>query len=166
MLYILVIVLAVAADQAVKFYVVSHLALYESAPLIPGFVELYYIQNTGGGFSILTDHTWLLAVLTAVLMAVIAVLLVKRTFSHPMAMWALTLVLGGGLGNLVDRVRGGDVVDMFNFQFIRYPVFNVADMLVVGGTILFAAYYLLLHDKVTKKEAADHDGTGEADGGQ
>ena len=150
MLYILVIVLAVAADQAVKFYVVSHLALYESAPLIPGFVELYYIQNTGGGFSILTDHTWLLAVLTAVLMAVIAALLVKRTFSHPMAMWALTLVLGGGLGNLVDRVRLGYVVDM----------------LVVGGTILFAAYYLLLHDKVTKKEAADHDGTGEADGGQ
>ena len=154
MLYILVIVLAVAADQAVKFYVVSHLALYESAPLIPGFVELYYIQNTGGGFSILTDHTWLLAVLTAVLMAVIAVLLVKRTFSHPMAMWALT------------RVRLGYVVDMFNFQFIRFPVFYVADMLVVGGTILFAAYYLLLHDKVTKKEAADHDGTGEADGGQ
>lgn len=73
---------------------------------------------------------------------------------------------GGGLGNLVDRVRLGYVVDMFNFQFIRYPVFNVADMLVVGGTILFAAYYLLLHDKVTKKEAADHDGTGEADGGQ
>ena len=63
-------------------------------------------------------------------------------------------------------MRLGYVVDMFNFQFIRYPVFNVADMLVVGGTILFAAYYLLLHDKVTKKEAADHDGTGEADGGQ
>ena len=166
MLYILAIALCVAADQAVKLYVVSHLGLYETAPLLPGIVELFYIQNTGGGFSILTNHTLLLTVLTAVLMAVIAFLLAKRIFPHPLAMWMLTLILGGGLGNLVDRIRLGYVVDMFNFQFIHYPVFNVADMLVVSGTILFAAYYLLLHDKVTKKEEADHDGPGEADGGQ
>ena len=62
-------------------------------------------------------------------------------------MWTLTAILGGGLGNLIDRVRLGYVVDMFNFQFMNYPVFNVADILVVCGTIGFAAYYLLLHDK-------------------
>ena len=158
MLYILAIVLCVAADQAVKLYVTSHLALYESAPLLPGFLELFYIQNTGGGFSILTNHTQLLTVLTAALMAVIAFVLVKRTFPHPLAMWTLTLILGGGLGNLADRVRLGYVVDMFNFQFMDYPVFNVADILVVCGTIGFAAYYLLLHDKITKKETSG-DGT-------
>ena len=164
MLYILAIALCIAADQAVKLYVTSHLALYESAPLLPGFLELFYIQNTGGGFSILTNHTQLLTVLTAALMAVIAVLLVKKVFSHPLAMWTLTLILGGGLGNLIDRVRLGYVVDMFNFQFMRYPVFNVADILVVCGTIGFAAYYLLLHDRVAKKET-DH-GTDQPDGGQ
>ena len=158
MLYILAIVLSVAADQAVKLYVTSHLALYETAPLLPGIVELFYIQNTGGGFSILTNHTQLLTVLTAALMAVIAFVLVKRTFPHPLAMWTLTLILGGGLGNLADRVRLGYVVDMFNFQFMDYPVFNVADILVVCGTIGFAAYYLLLHDKITKKETSG-DGT-------
>ena len=158
MLYILAIVLCVAADQAVKLYVTSHLALYETAPLLPGIVELFYIQNTGGGFSILTNHTQLLTVLTAALMAVIAFVLVKRTFPHPLAMWTLTLILGGGLGNLADRVRLGYVVDMFNFQFMSYPVFNVADILVVCGTIGFAAYYLLLHDKITKKETSG-DGT-------
>ena len=158
MLYILAIVLCVAADQAVKLYVTSHLALYETAPLLPGIVELFYIQNTGGGFSILTNHTQLLTVLTAALMAVIAFVLVKRTFPHPLAMWTLTLILGGGLGNLADRVRLGYVVDMFNFQFMDYPVFNVADILVVCGTIGFAAYYLLLHDKITKKETSC-DGT-------
>ncbi len=73
-------------------------------------------------------------------------------------MWTLTLILGGGLGNLTDRVRLGYVVDMFNFQFMDYPVFNVADILVVCGTIGFAAYYLLLHDKITKKETSG-DGT-------
>ena len=157
-MYILAIVLCVAADQAVKLYVTSHLALYETAPLLPGIVELFYIQNTGGGFSILTNHTQLLTVLTAALMAVIAFVLVKRTFPHPLAMWTLTLILGGGLGNLADRVRLGYVVDMFNFQFTDYPVFNVADILVVCGTIGFAAYYLLLHDKITKKETSG-DGT-------
>ncbi|MCI9507194.1 MAG: signal peptidase II [Oscillospiraceae bacterium] len=156
MLYILAIALCIAADQAVKLYVTSHLALYESAPLLPGFLELFYIQNTGGGFSILTNHTQLLTVLTAALMAVIAVLLVKKVFSHPLAMWTLTLILGGGLGNLIDRVRLGYVVDMFNFQFVSYPVFNVADILVVCGTIGFAAYYLLLHDRIAEKETSSN----------
>ena len=162
--YLLTILLCVAADQAVKYYVVTHLALYESAPLLPGLVELYYIRNTGGGFSILTGHTWLLTLLTAAVMVVVAVLLVRRTVPHPLAMWTLTAILGGGLGNLIDRVRLGYVVDMFNFQFMRYPVFNVADILVVCGTIGFAAYYLLLHDRVAKKET-DH-GTDQPDGGQ
>ena len=155
--YILAIVLCVAADQAVKYYVVSHMALYESAPLLPGVVELFHIQNTGGGFSILAGHTWILTALTAVLMAGIAWVLVKKKFPHPLAMWTLTAILGGGLGNLIDRVRLGYVVDMFNFQFMSYPVFNVADILVVCGTIGFAAYYLLLHDKLEAKRGEGHD---------
>ena len=164
--YLLTILLCVAADQAVKYYVVTHLALYESAPLLPGLVELYYIRNTGGGFSILSGHTWLLTLLTAAVMVVVAVLLVRRTFPHPLAMWTLTAILGGGLGNLIDRVRLGYVVDMFNFQFMRYPVFNVADILVVGGVIGFAAYYLLLHDRVSaRKEEAGHD-AHQPDGGR
>ena len=150
MAYVFVLLLCVAADQAVKYYVVTHLALYGSAPLLPGLVELLYIQNTGAGFSLLTGHTWLLTLFTSLLMAGIAVLLVKKAFPHPLAMWTLTVILGGGLGNLIDRVRLGYVVDMFNFQFMSYPVFNVADILVVCGTIGFAAYYLLLHDRERK----------------
>ena len=162
MLYLLAIIACVAADQAVKLWVVANLGLYESAPLIPGVVELFYIRNTGGGFSILTEHTWLLTILTALLMIGIAVLLVKKAFPHPLAMWSLTVVIGGGLGNLIDRVRLGYVVDMFHFTFWpSYPVFNVADILVVCGVIGFAGYYLLLHDKVTKKQAPpEEDGHG------
>ena len=79
-------------------------------------------------------------------------------------MWTLAAILGGGLGNLIDRVRLGYVVDMFNFQFMSYPVFNVADILVVCGTIGFAAYYLFLHDREKTKEP-EH-GTDLSDGGQ
>ncbi|MCI9678326.1 MAG: signal peptidase II [Oscillospiraceae bacterium] len=166
MWYLLAIAACIAADQAVKLYVVSHLALYESAPLLPGVVELLYIQNTGGGFSILAGHTWLLTILTAALMAGVAALMVKRVFPHPLAMWSMAAILGGGLGNLIDRVRLGYVVDMFNFQFMDYPVFNVADILVVCGTVCFAAYYLFLYDKPSKKggEEADHGADG-ADSG-
>lgn len=165
--YILAIILCVAADQAVKYYVVSHLALYDHAPLIPGIVELFHIRNTGGGFSILAGHTWVLTVLTAALMAGIGYALVKKFFSHPLAMWTLTAILGGGLGNLIDRVRLGYVVDMFNFQFMSYPVFNVADILVVCGTIGFAAYYLLLHEREKPEEAKEPEhGTDSTDGGQ
>lgn len=162
MWYLLAIAACIAADQAVKLYVVSHLALYESAPLLPGVVELLYIQNTGGGFSILAGHTWLLTILTAALMAGVAALMVKRVFPHPLAMWSMAAILGGGLGNLIDRVRLGYVVDMFNFQFMDYPVFNVADILVVCGTVCFAAYYLFLYDKPSKKggEEADHGADG------
>ena len=165
MLYILAIILCIAADQVVKWYVTANLALYEQAPLLPGIVELYHIQNTGGGFSILAGHTWVLTVLTAILMAGIAAALVKKWFHHPLAMWMLTLILGGGLGNLIDRVRLGYVVDMFNFQFIRYPVFNVADIFVVCGTIGFAAYYILIHDKIAEKKEEDaHESSGDSGG--
>ena len=163
--YILAIVLCVAADQAVKYYVVSHLALYESAPLLPGVVELFHIQNTGGGFSILAGHTWILTALTAVLMAGIAWVLVKKKFPHPLAMWTLTAILGGGLGNLIDRVRLGYVVDMFNFQFMDYPVFNVADMCIVSGCVLGLVYYQWFYEKYDKRGKADGNADAPASGG-
>ena len=165
MLYLLAIIVSVALDQAVKLWVVSHLALYETAPLLPGFVELMYIQNTGGGFSILSGHTWVLTLVTAVIMAVVAYILWKKIFSHPLAMWSLTLILGGGIGNLIDRVRLGYVVDMFHFQFWpSYPVFNVADILVVVGVIGFAAYYLILDDRVRTEKGGDHGGKDDSAG--
>lgn len=155
MAYLLTILLCIAADQAVKLYVVSRLALYESAPLIPGMVELLYVQNTGAGFSLLEGYTWVLTAVTAVLMAGIAVLLVKKRFPHPLAMWTMTAILGGGLGNLIDRVRLGYVVDMFNFQFIDYPVFNVADMCIVSGCILGLIYYQWFYEKYDKRGKSD-----------
>ena len=140
MRYVLAILACVALDQGVKLWTVANLELYESAPLIPGLVELLYVQNTGGGFSILREHTWLLTIVTAALMAVIAVILWKKIFPHPLAMWTLTAVLGGGLGNLIDRVRLGYVVDMFNFQFITFPVFNIADMCITGAAVLIVVF--------------------------
>ena len=155
MWYVTVFLVLLAADQAVKLWVVRHLALYESAPLLPGFLELKYIRNTGGGWSVLSGYTWLLSILTAAIMAVLLLLLLRRAVRHPLGRTACVLLLAGGCGNLIDRVRLGYVVDMFNFQFISYPVFNVADIAVVTGMILGAVYYLFLYEK--------HDAPGRED---
>ena len=161
--YAAAFLLLLAADQGVKYWVVRHLALYETAPLLPGVVELQYVQNTGGGWSILSEHTWLLSLLTSVIMAAIAVLLAKKVVRHPLGRWGGVLLLAGGLGNLVDRFRLGYVVDMFNFTFMNYPVFNVADICIVCGMVLAAVYYLFFYEKYDAKkpegphgEASDH----------
>ena len=161
MLYILLFCLLLAADQAVKGWVVRTLDLYESAPLLPGLVEWKYIRNTGGGWSILSNHTWLLSLLTAAIMLVLLALLLRGIVRHPVGRAACVLLLSGGAGNLLDRLRLGYVVDMFNFQFISYPVFNVADIAVVAGMILGAVYYLLLYERYdAPRRGEDHGAAG------
>ena len=150
---IVAIILLIAVDQAVKYWVVAHLALGETAPLLPGFVELLRLHNYGAAWSSFSGMRYLLIALTVVLMIFLAVLLVKKIVRHPLGLTAVTLTLAGGIGNLIDRVRLGYVVDMFNFQFMSYPVFNVADMCIVFGVILLLVYYLFFYDKYDSKKA-------------
>ena len=140
-----------ALDQWVKYWTVSHLALGESCPLIPGFVELLRVHNYGAAWSSFSGMRWLLLAVTSVIVLLVAFLLAKRVVRHPLGITACVLVISGGLGNIIDRVRLGYVVDMFNFQFMTYPVFNVADICVVCGAILGAIYYLWIYDKYDKK---------------
>ena len=154
-LYTAVFLVLLAADQILKYWVTQNLDLYESMPLIPGLVELKYIQNTGGGWSILSDYTWLLSLLTSVILVVVLILLVRGIVRHPLGRWGCVLLLAGGLGNLIDRLRLGYVVDMFNFQFISYPVFNIADICVVAGMVLCAVYYIFFYEKYDAKKRED-----------
>ena len=142
----------IAADQAVKWYTVSHLTLGETAPLLPGLVELLRVHNYGAAWSSFSGMRWLLIVVTAAVMAVLAVLLLRRMVRHPLGVTALVLILGGGVGNLIDRIRLGYVVDMFALDLFQFPVFNVADIFVVCGGIAFCIAFLL-----PNKSEARHD---------
>ena len=157
-LYTAVFLVLLAADQILKYWITQNLALYESMPLIPGLVELKYIQNTGGGWSILSNYTWLLSLLTSIILVVVLILLIKGIIRHPLGRWGCVLLLAGGLGNLIDRFRLGYVVDMFNFQFMDFPVFNIADICVVCGMALAAVYYLFFYDKYDAKPRRDAHG--------
>lgn len=156
MLYALIVIALIAADQGLKYWVVSHLALGESAPFLPGLMQLTRLHNTGAAWSSFSGMTTLLIAVTVVLIVLVLWLLIKRIVRHPLGVTACLLILGGGLGNMIDRVLRGYVVDMFDLQLFTYPIFNLADCFVVIGAILGGIYYLFLYEKTDKKETP-HD---------
>ena len=159
---VIILIVLIAADQLLKWWTVSHLALGESAPLIPGVIQLTRLHNTGAAWSSFSGARWLLIALTAAGMCAIAWLLVKIV-RHPLGQWSLAIILGGGIGNLIDRVRLGYVVDMLDTMFMDFPVFNVADVFVVCGTVCALIYYLAFYSKSDEKNWGNKvDGTDPA----
>ena len=157
MLYAVFSVLALALlalDQWVKHWITVNLPLGEGMPFLPGFMELRTVHNYGAAWSSFSGQRWLLVAVTCCIVAAVAVLLARRVVRHPLGVAACTMIISGGIGNIVDRVRLGYVVDMFNLLFMEYPVFNVADIFVVCGTLLGAVYYLWFYDKYDKKDKA------------
>ena len=146
-----------ALDQWVKYWITVNLPLGESMPLLPGFVQLRTVHNFGAAWSSFSGMRWLLVGVTSVIVLAVAYVLVRRIVRHPLGVAACFLILSGGLGNIIDRVRLGYVVDMFDFQFMNYPVFNVADIAVVCGAVLAAVYYLWFYEKYDKKDRQDGD---------
>jgi len=140
--YLLTALLLVLLDQMVKNGVRGTIPLHASRALWPGVLELSYVQNTGAAFSMLSEHTWLLAIISAVAALVLLWVLLRGIFPHSVGQLALALVLGGAVGNLIDRVWLGYVVDMFSLQFVNFAVFNIADIGVTVGGVLLCAYIL------------------------
>ncbi len=159
MIYALIAAALVALDQLVKYLVMTNIPFGEHVPFIPHILELTYVKNTGAAFSIFSDHTWALALVSLVMSIVLALALWKNIFRHPFGKLALTLLLAGAAGNFIDRAFRGFVVDMFNVLFMNFAVFNVADICVVVGGFAAGIYYLLLWDKLEGRREDPHDGT-------
>lgn len=150
-LWYVLAVLLVLADQIVKLWVRTNLALGETRPFLPHFIELYHLQNTGGAFSLFAGHTWMLTALSAVATVALAICLWgDYVTTNPFSRLCVTCVLAGAAGNLIDRAAFGVVTDMFNFTFMRFGVFNVADMWVVGGVIGYCLYLVVMQVKESK----------------
>lgn len=162
MIYAILAAVLVAVDQIVKYLVMTNIPAGGHVPLIPYIVELTYVTNTGAAFSIFSEHTWALALVSLVMSLVLALALWKNLFRHPFGKLALTLLLAGAVGNLIDRAFRGFVVDMFNVLFMRFAVFNVADICVVVGGIAAGVYYIFLMDKLEPREETPDD-NAEAD---
>ena len=159
MIYGIIAAVLVALDQLVKYLVMTNIPLGEHVPFIPHVLDLTYVTNTGAAFSLFSEHTWALAVVSLVMSIVLALALWKGLFRHPLGRLTLTLLLAGAVGNLIDRALRGYVVDMFNVLFMHFAVFNVADICVVVGGIAAGLYYLFLMDKLEGRGEEAHDGS-------
>ena len=131
-----IIAVLIVLDQLVKAYVVQNIALGEVKPWIPNLVSLTYLQNRGAAFSILQDQQLLFAVITLVVVVGAIWYLHKHMEDSFWMVLGLTLIIAGGLGNFIDRISQGFVVDMFHLDFINFAIFNVADSYLTVGVII------------------------------
>lgn len=138
MLNLLLIIVLVALDQGFKHLATKFLVDIVPVTLVPKLFGFNYVHNYGAGFSILSGKVDFLIVFTAVALAFIAFLVFTKKFDTKMEEFCFTLILAGGIGNLIDRVVNGYVVDYLEFLFIEFPVFNFADILICVGVGLFA----------------------------
>lgn len=160
-LYAAVVLVLIGCDQLLKVWTVSNLALGESTAFLPGLLQLTRVHNYGAAWSSFSGKTVMLIAVTTVLLIAVAYLLIRRIVRHPLGIAAALLILGGGVGNIIDRIAHGYVVDMFDLLLFDYPVFNLADCFVVVGVILGAVYYLWFYEKYDarkKNDASDADG--------
>ena len=147
--------LIVVLDQVVKYLVVQNIPLGGVVPVWPGVVHLTYVKNTGMSFSLLQGQRWLFVVMTVVILVAMVFAVKKRWINHPLGLWALAAVAGGAVGNFIDRLFLGYVIDMIEVEFVNFAVFNVADSFLFCGTIAIEIYTLFFDRR--QKEEKGHD---------
>ena len=140
---LVLVAVLVAADQGIKLWASASLQPVKAMPLIPGIVELRFVLNDGMAFSMLSGKQTFLIVVTSIALLVVAYLLLSNKMFGKIGNVGLLLVLAGGIGNLIDRVLNGVVVDYINLLFMRFAVFNFADICVSVGVGLLILDVLL-----------------------
>ncbi|WP_044642506.1 signal peptidase II [Risungbinella massiliensis] len=142
MYYILLVLAIIGIDQYSKHLVVTKMSLYESIPVIQDFFYLTSHRNRGAAFGILPNQQWLFITVTIGVVLFLIYYMRANYRQEPGAVWAFSLILGGAIGNLIDRIRTGEVVDFFHFIFgdFSFAIFNVADAAISVGV----AFLILL----------------------
>ena len=151
MIYYLIIAAIIVSDRIVKLLVSSNLAVGETIPLIENVFHITYVQNRGAAFSMWEQQWIILVALPAVVLAAgLASIWIKRTKWSRVTLTSVAFICGGGIGNLIDRIARGYVVDMFDCRFIPgidFPVFNVADIFICVGCGLLLLDVIFLEGK-------------------
>jgi len=157
-LFMLLTVAGLLFDQATKLFIDRSLQLFDSIPVVTNFFNITYVRNRGAAFSFLSEASWRLPFFICItLVAVIAILVAfhKLRDDQKLAQVSLAMIFSGAIGNLIDRVRLGEVIDFLDVHWYRHhwPAFNVADSLICVGVFLLAAD-MLLEEKRLKGQSA------------
>jgi len=164
MLYAIVAVILIICDQFVKYLVESRIVLdaigKDVVRLIPGFIHATNVHNYGAAFSFLEGARWFFIILCIIFVLLVIYVLAKDIINTPLARWSAVIVLAGAVGNCIDRIVCGYVVDMLEFEFLifgrPFPVFNVADIFITLGAIAFCICTLFEKPAlVAEKNAAE-----------
>ena len=143
----------VAADQFTKYLTVANLSLGEHAAFLPGLLRFTYVRNYGAAFSSFQNQQWLFALIFVVFTGLVIWEYRKKAMPFSTSeRWCIAAIYGGGLGNMIDRVRLGFVVDMIETEFMRFPVFNVADCFITCGCIALMVSLILINKEFWKDE--------------
>lgn len=143
----------VAADQLTKLATVQNIPLFGHADAVPGIFHLTYAQNTGGAFSAFEGMQWLFALVFAVFLGFIIWEFPKKRMPFTsFDRWCIIAIFAGGLGNMIDRLRLGYVVDMISLDFMNFPVFNVADCFITCGCIALLVHLVFFNRDFWKDE--------------
>lgn len=146
-LYLIISLCVVLADQGLKTYIVSNYAIGETHQVIPGILSFNYLQNNGAAWNILPGQMWLFYVISIVAIGVCGYFLFNKKYKNPLFDTGLALVLGGIVGNFIDRLHLKYVVDMLQLDFVNFNIFNIADSAITVGVILIFIYLLFFDDK-------------------
>lgn len=148
----IMIFLIVAFDQITKYFAQLNLYSGEVKTFIPNIVQFRYAENTGMAFSMFSGARWLFIVLTVIVCAFVLWYMFSNRCKSLWLYWSLGVVLAGGVGNLIDRVRFGYVVDFIEPTFVNFAVFNIADCAVTCGAVVLIAYLVFDAFKKDKSE--------------
>lgn len=150
MLYCTLAVLLTAIDQITKFLTLKYLKPVGSVALLDNILSFTYVENRGAAFGMMQNARWIFITVTIAVCAACIVYIVKKRPDSKLLCTSLSLIISGAVGNLIDRILRGFVVDMIEVTFINYPVFNFADCCVVIGAVLFAIYVLFVYREPEK----------------
>ncbi len=152
--------LIIAIDALSKYIVSSNMNLYQSIPLIKGVFSITFVKNTGASFGVFQGGRWFFIAITLLMMGFIVGYTIKKKEKNKLYLLSASFIVGGGIGNLIDRIITGEVVDFFDFCLINFAIFNVADCFIVVGVILMLIYCIL---EEIKEKKAKRDGETDGD---
>lgn len=139
-----VVALLTGIDQLTKYLVLTNIKPVNAVPVIDKVIQFRYVENTGAAFSILSDKTWVLSLITGIMIVLAFVYLFLGKADNKLQYVSLVLIISGGIGNLIDRVFRGYVIDFIEYLFMEYAVFNFADILVTIGAVLLVISVLFI----------------------
>lgn len=152
-LTLLVMAVFVVADQIIKLFALKYLEPIGSKSAIPGVFQFSYVENTGAAFGSFSKFTVVLSIFTAIVLVAMIIYLFSKKLKFGVMYCSLVLIISGGIGNLIDRVFRGYVIDYIEPLFVNFAVFNFADMLVTIGAAILIIY--LIYDMIKSGKDAN-----------